>query len=425
MKFMDSFSALVICFAASVSLVAQTYHPKSVTFSGYSTSNTSELLAASGLSANAQLTQEDMQAAAQRLSDTGLFNDVRFSFDGQDLHYDLKAASNGLPAHFVNFPWWDQHELQSQIEVRVPLFHGSLPPESGMQQKVIGALTALLAEKQVHATVGAEPQTDLATGKTTGINFRLTNPSVEIGAVTFEGASPEWQSSLAEIAKAASGQEFVQNESATTLTQAIQHIYRNKGYLDIAITNFSHGNPQMSGDTVSVPVTMSLSEGRQFRLGHFSLTGSVLTSEAEFQKIARLKPGDVVEEDKLRLTMQMLSGPYLKQGYLHARINATPAFNRQQQTVDYAISVVPGEVYHMGKLDVQNLDDQRKTLFLKTWKLNEGDPFDASYTTNFLKDHASALHPLDGYSATYKQIEHLDNHIVDLVVTFRKGGPLS
>lgn len=79
----------------------------------------------------------------------------------------------------------------------------------------------------------------------------------------------------------------------------------------------------------------------------------------------------------------------------------------------------------MGRLDVLNLDDQRKTLFLKTWKLNEGDPFDASYTTNFLKEHASALHPLDGYSATYKQIEHLDNHIVDLVVTFRKGGPLS
>lgn len=332
MKFFDSFSALVICSAVSVSLVAQTYHPKSITFSGYSTSNTSELLAVSGLSAGGQLTQADMQAAAQRLNDTGLFSDVRFTFNGEELHYELKAASNSFSSHFVNFPWWDEHQILSQLETRIPLFHGALPPESGMQQKVIEVLTTLLAEKQVQATIGAEPQTDLATGKTTGINFRVTNPAVQIGTVTFQGASPEWQSPLTEIAKAASGQDFFQGESATTLTQAIQHIYRNKGYLDIAVTNFSHGDPQVSGDKVIVPVTMSLSEGKPFRLGHFSLTGSVLTNKAEFQKLAQLKPGDIVEEDKLRLTMQMLSGPYLKRGYLHARINATPAFNHQQQT---------------------------------------------------------------------------------------------
>jgi len=141
MKFFASFSALVICFVASLSLVAQTYHAKSITFAGDSTANTSELLAASGLSANAQLTQADMQAAAQRLSDTGLFSDVRFSFDGQDLRYDLKTASNKFPAHFVNFPWWNEQQILSQLESRILLFHGSLAPESGMQQKVIEALT--------------------------------------------------------------------------------------------------------------------------------------------------------------------------------------------------------------------------------------------------------------------------------------------
>jgi hypothetical protein len=31
---------------------------------------------------------------------------------------------------------------------------------------------------------------------------------------------------------------------------------------------------------------------------------------------------------------------------------------------------------------------------------------------------------LDGYSASYKQFEHEDTHVVDLVVTFHQGGPL-
>lgn len=210
-----------------------------------------------------------MQEAAQRLSDTGLFSDVRFRFDGQELLYNLTAASNGLPAHFVNFPWWDQQQLLSQVETRTPLFHGSLPPESGMQQKIIDALTALVAERQIKATVVAEPKVDITTGKVAGVNFRVTNPSIEMGVVRFEGAGPEWQSSLAEIAKAASGQEFLQDEAAATLTDAIQHIYRNKGYLDIAVTSFSHRDPQLLADNVEVPATMTLSEGKPFRLGHF------------------------------------------------------------------------------------------------------------------------------------------------------------
>jgi hypothetical protein len=53
-----------------------------------------------------------------------------------------------------------------------------------------------------------------------------------------------------------------------------------------------------------------------------------------------------------------------------------------------------------------------------------GSPYDVSYPALFLQKNKQ-LHALDGYSASYKQYEHEDSHVVDLVVTFRKGGPLS
>jgi hypothetical protein len=43
----------------------------------------------------------------------------------------------------------------------------------------------------------------------------------------------------------------------------------------------------------------------------------------------------------------------------------------------------------------------------------------------FLNKYKSQLHSLDGWSASYKAFEHDDTRIVDLVVTFRPGGPLN
>src|SRR5450432_754196 len=89
----------------AVTALAQKYQFKSITFSGYSAPQ-AQFLAVAGLQKDAPLGQTDMQAAAQRLGDTGLFSDVSFHFDGQELHYDLTPAGKALPAAFDNFPWW-------------------------------------------------------------------------------------------------------------------------------------------------------------------------------------------------------------------------------------------------------------------------------------------------------------------------------
>ncbi len=176
---------------------------------------------------------------------------------------------------------------------------------------------------------------------------------------------------------------------------------------------------------VRVPMVITVEPGVQYRLGRFSLAGSVLMDQAQFLSKAILKPGDIVEEEKLRQTMSMVNSPYVTRGYLRAKITATPEFHRAERTVDYAITVTPGDVYTMGTLQVKNLDSEKTALFLKVWTLGAGAPYDASYVGQVLKKNAKDVHALDGYSASYKQYEHEDTHVVDLVVTFVKGGTLN
>ena len=107
------FFSATYCFAAAATLCAQAIRFQALLFRGIQLFLRYELLAASGVAAGASLDQAGMQAAAQRLNDSGMFATMRFSFNGRELHYELTPATNLLPARFANFPWWDEKDLSS------------------------------------------------------------------------------------------------------------------------------------------------------------------------------------------------------------------------------------------------------------------------------------------------------------------------
>jgi outer membrane protein assembly factor BamA len=425
-RFLFSF---VCCLVFSQALAAQKFIVKKIVFAGYPAAADTELLAAAGLQAGTPLGQPEIQAAAQKLSDTGLFSDVHFAFDGSELKFTLTKADGAAPVHFTNFPWWDEKTLTAAVAARVPLFHGAVIPESGLQQQVTAALTALVAEKGVQATILSQPHTD-PSGKTVGVAFQIDSPAVQIAEVTFAGASAGLADPVGAIEKAAAGQEFNEATEAT-LDTALRAVYHRQGYLDVAMTKFAHGEPQFADGKVRVPVSATIVEGAQYRLAGLTLSGDVLMTQEEFAKRAKIHVGDVVNEDLLRATLAEIAAPYKARGYLRANIKANPTFDRAASfdhpahTVSYAIDVTPGPVYHMGKLTLVNLDDEKKAQVLKYWPMKEGDAYDATAAPGFLNRNRSNLHALDGWSASYKQYEHEDTHVVDLVITFRPGGPLN
>ena len=168
-------------------LAAQKFVAQKITFFGYPAATDAELMSAAGLRAGVALGQPEIQAAAQKLSDTGLFSNIQFAFDGSELKFTLQPASGAVPALFANFPWWDNKTLAAAVAARVPLFHGTVIPESGMQQQIEAALTALVAEKVVQAKVKSHPHSD--SGKLVGVAFEIESPPVQVAEVRFAGAS--------------------------------------------------------------------------------------------------------------------------------------------------------------------------------------------------------------------------------------------
>ena len=415
------------CLLISPALNAQKFAVDKITFVGYPAASDAELLAASGLKAGVPVDQTEIQAAAQRLSDTGLFASVNFAFDGNDLKFTLNPAEGAEPVLFANFPWWDTKTLTAAVAARVPLFHGTAIPESGQQQQITAALTALVAEKGVQAKIAAQPYR--ASGKKM-VEFHIESPPVQIAEVKLAGAGGPFTDPVDAIAKAAAGQEFNEATEATLQT-ALRAVYHRQGCLDFALKNFAHGEPQSAGGKVDVPVSATIVQGPQYRVGSLTLSGDVLMTPEEFAKRAKLHAGDIANEDLLRATMAEVVAPYKARGYLRASVEVTPTFDRTAHfdrggdTVNYVINVVPGPVYHMGKLTLAGLDDEQKALVLKYWPMKEGDAYDATVAPGFLNRNRSNMRALDGWSATYKQYENEETHVVDLTITFQQGGPLN
>lgn len=402
--------------------VAQKYVAKKITFSG-TTLSQAELLAASGLKPGETLGQQEIQAGAQKLIDTGMFSDVQFSFDGVDLNYALKPADGMQPVSYLNFPWWDDQALTALLEAKVPLFHGEIPPESAMQQQVAAALTELLAEKGVTATVTGTPRAALGGGKAGGIEYQIVAPPVEVGSVHLSGVSAEWAEPVLAIQKAAEGQDFDPATEAT-LEAALRAIYHRQGYLEMTVTGYAHGTPVMVDGKVWVPVSARVQEGAQYRVRGMHFAGDAVMTADEFSKMAKLHLADIANEDLLRGTLAEISLEYRSKGYLRAKLDATPKLDAATRTVDYTVTVVPGPVFTMGTLGLMNVSDEQRAEVLKAWPLKEGDVYNAVLVGQFLLKYKEQLHSLDGWSAAYKAYEHEDTHVVDLVVTFRPGGPM-
>lgn len=394
---------------------------KKITFAGVPQSQ-AELLAYSGLAPLRPLSHADVDAAAQKLMDTGLFANIQYKYDGTELLFTMTPETDALPVHYANFPWWDEASLNTALASKVPLFHGLLPTDSSLQAQVVSALTKMLAEKGVQATVTGTVAQDDA-GKDTGVEFHIDAPPVQVGTVTFTGMVAPWNEPVDAIAKAAAGQNF-DGATEATLYTALKAIYHRQGYLEMAMSGFAHGSPQVSGGKVLVPVSATIDAGAQYKVASITLMGGTLMRPDEFAKSAQLHAGDVANEDLLRGTLAMVAQPYKSHGYLRAKIDAAPKFDRERHTVAYAITVQPGPVYRMGELSLVNLSDAQRADVLKYWPLQEGDAYDATVAAGFLLKNKANLHSLDGWSATWKSYEHDDSQVVDLVVTFRQGGSL-
>jgi outer membrane protein assembly factor BamA len=376
--------------SAGLPVLAQEFTPKAIEFKGDPEYSDQELLAASGLKPGVPLTQAEMRDHAQTLMDSGVFDNITFKWNGQNLVYNLTPSTALLPIRMENLPLAPK-DLDAQLRERFVLFHGKVPAEGGLMEWVRQTLEEMLAAKGIQAAVAATPSSNSSKSQAGTMNFAIISPPVEIGEIHTDSASAALDSKAQEILGKLIGSAYDAEGSQSQITTYLGNYYRDNGYLEANVQALPQSAPVITPEAIRIPFAISVSPGALYKLKGVQLTPDLLVTQAEFDRQSKIHPGDIADGQHVVQNWEFISRQYHNKGYIKATVHPAASFDRAQGTVSFTVTVEPGPAYKMGKLTIENVNDEVRASMLAAWGMPAGAVFNEGAIRGFFA--TTNVHP--------------------------------
>jgi outer membrane protein insertion porin family len=416
-------SAVLALACAALPAAGQSFQPKSIQFTGTSEYSDAELLSATDLKSGVELTYAETNNRAQKLLDSGVFSAVAFKFDGQDLVFQLSPGTGLLPIRLQNLPIAGGKDLDEKLHRQFPLYHGLVPEQGGLTDGVRSALEQMLASQGIQATVAASPYGRGATNKAVAVNFSITAPLVLVGEIKTEGTIVMLDPKASAILAKFPGTPYDAEGSINQIETDMSAYYKDQGYLEPAIHANAGVKAAVSSSAIRVPLRVAILPGAQFKLAGIQLAPGLLVTQAEFDHQSVVHSGNFADDSSLRQNWKFIERQYHNRGYINAKIEATPTFDRAVKAVSYFVSVDPGPVYTMGALTIANVTDDLRAAILAAWKMPAGAVFNEGSIPAFFATHGvnPALEQVfSGVNCRYFLHPNDNTHVVDLTLALEQ-----
>jgi outer membrane protein insertion porin family len=400
--------------------MATTYAPKKLVFTGADQYKAADLTTVTGLTPGKLVTTEEVEAAMQKLVDTGLFSDMRYTVNDQALTFMLTpvAGDQLLQARYKNFVWWSDEELNALVHGRIPLFNGQVPVTGTMKDGVASALIEILASKSVKASVSSVNSANLG-GKVGGTLFAIDDPLVEVGEVRVDQVSAGAAASIADVKKRFTGQDYDAYSSGPSLRQNVQNAYLDLGYLDIAVDPPVRGTPDAGQSAIRVSLTTTAHEGSTYHVSKMDWPESQIVSKATFAEASQLKSGDLASRMVLMRTENAEAARFQAVGYLDAKVSSQGKKDEAKHEIAYVFEAMPGEQYKVASIKTPGLSADQQAEFDKVWKLAPGQFYNSEPIGTALQKLASNK-AFQGLVARPELQKILQTHTVVLTISFVK-----
>jgi len=342
-----------------------------------------------GLHIGAPVDKAAIEAASQRLSDTGMFESVNYSYaTGPNRGYavtlqvtDPRLLSNAS----IDVPGVNEDEVWQWLAARYPTLNHKVPANGAAQsflgRKIEEHLGAALEGHHVTAKLEA----DVMHGGKSNISFQ-PDPLPRIAAISFTGQSELTSEQLADlIPKDMREQGYTDRSFRQAVELNLRRAYEEHGMYRVRFPGITA--QREPGWTVSV--TTSIEEGAKFTLGEVQVSGdNVLGDQLPIDamlKAAKFRKGELANWTQIQNSIWELEKPVKRLGYFHAAATAQRIYHDDQHILDLKISMNLGPIHKFGQLQITGLPPDLEAQARKTWSLKPGDPFDYDYPRDFLQ----------------------------------------
>lgn len=348
-----------------------------------------EIIAISGLRTGQAVSIADLDNAAERLMQTGLFSDLTYSLrgTGEQLTVTFKVVEvkgGQIPVIFDNFVWFSDEELAAAVRRHLPSFDGTAPETNGAVQSITKALEQLLAERKLPGQVEYVPLAD-ESGRNPEHIFSVRGVDIPVCSLHFTGASAIEESELVKNSKALFENPYSRKFAASFINSNLGPLYRERGHLRIKFREPDAKLESGAGCKGGVGVSVGVEEGVAYSWDKSVWEGNRALTSQELEAALGMKAGELANGLKIDKGMTAAQRAYGRRGYLSARLRTEAVFDDAGRRVAYRFSVDEGPQYRMGTLNVTGLTDAEAARLKKRWTLATGEVYDAGYLDDFLK----------------------------------------
>ncbi|MCU1309664.1 MAG: hypothetical protein JWO20_789 [Candidatus Angelobacter sp.] len=382
---------LAVTALASTSANAQKYPIVKLTASGSERFPAEDILRSTGLTENrtTEVPLTAVQAAAQKLNASGAFAEVKYKHaatpGGMKVEFEFvdKDDDQFIPCDFENIVWLHEAELTEELHKLVPLFNGTVPRDGTLTQEVSAALQSVLKQKGVTSNVTASVQEPTNTGTSEAVSFIAADVEVKVARVTTPGVSPALTAALDAEAKRLIGTTYNRSTLNKFAERNLRAVYVKRGYLRATFSTPTVEVLSNDAGQTSIAAAIPVTEGPLYKFGLLRWSGNKVVPSEELNKMIHPAPGEMVDGAEFTKQANAVRTRYASLGYMHMLLTPNPTYNDAAGTVSYELVVNEGDLFAMGKFEIEGLQPASEQAVRQAWKLREGDPFDSTYVRKF------------------------------------------
>ena len=390
--------ALLASFAPAYGTVAQTASPaaastaalREVHTDGLTSITEPQVTAVSGLQLNAQVGKDELQAAADKLVQSGLFAKVRYNFssrtDGLVLTFHVEEAPR-VPTYFDNFPWFADGELNDAIRAKLPFYDGALPEKGSVVEQAAEALGQFLVAHGLQAAVEHQVAPN-PIGDGSIQLFHIEAEALRIASIEFSDPALNSSLTVRQQLPELQGKPYSRTAIDTFLTEQIRPTFLQKGFLRAKL-----GPPEvrLSGNPnkklpEKIPVFVPVAPGPVYRWKGVEWSGNNVLSSITLTNTVGLKSGDVADGMAIEAGWDRVREEYGRRGMLQTKVEPTASYDDTAHTVACAVRIEEGKPFRLGSMVITGLSITAERYLREAWPIPQGQLFDKAKYEEFLTE---------------------------------------
>ncbi|MBO9401893.1 outer membrane protein assembly factor BamA [Shimia sp. R9_3] len=369
-----------LAFAAAMTLPtlghAQNYNFGSIRVDGNQRIEASAITNYAGLQTGTPVTGGQLNAAYQRVLESGLFETV-----------ELVPSGNTLTIKVTEYPTINRISFEGNQRLKDDALEGLVESEPRR------VLNPTVAERDAARITQAYAESGRLAARVTPRIIRRSENRADLVFEVFEGGIVEIErigfvgnqnfgdsrlrrvlgTKQAGLLRTFFQQDTFVNDRIEFDKQVLRDFYLSRGYVDFRTLSV---NAELSRERDSYFVTFNVEEGQQFKFGQITASSDIEGLDPqEYLETLRLKPGVVYTPSLVESSIARMERFALKQGQDFLRVEPRITRNDRDLTLDVDFAITRGPKIFVERIDIEGNTTTLDKVIRQQFRIVEGDPF--------------------------------------------------